>query len=138
MKGYGMYPIGFVRSVIKVPQPPEIFRRTSSAVEVEETYRDALEGIREGQSVLVLFVFHKSNGFSMKVHPRGDVNRPVRGLFTTCSPARPNPVGVTPVEVLKINGCRLTVKGLDAIDGTPVIDIKPLVRDYMEGLEGRR
>ncbi len=138
MKGYGMYPIGFVRSAIKAPQQPENFRRSISIVEVEETYRDALEGIWKGQSILVLFVFHKSNGFSMKVHPRGDLNRPVRGLFSTCSPARVNPVGVTPVEVLKIDGCRLTVKGLDAIDGTPVIDIKPLVREYMEEREGSR
>jgi L-fuculose-phosphate aldolase len=138
MRGYGMYPIGFVRSGIKMPQPSEYFRRTTSVVEVEETYRDALEGIGKGQSILVLFVFHKSKGFSMKVHPRGDVNHPVRGLFATCSPARVNPVGVTPVEVLKVDGCRLTVKGLDAIDGTPVIDIKPFVWEHLEEWEGSR
>jgi len=137
MRGYGIYPIGFVRSSIKEPQLPEAFRRTTSVVEVEETYRDALEGIGKGQSILVVFVFHKTDGFSMKVHPRGDVNRPVRGLFSTRSPARVNPVGVTPVEVLKIDGCRLTVKGLDAIDGTPVIDIKPLFCEHMEEREGR-
>ncbi|MFP4481316.1 MAG: tRNA (N6-threonylcarbamoyladenosine(37)-N6)-methyltransferase TrmO [Thermovirgaceae bacterium] len=138
MRGFGLYPIGFVRSGIKVLQSPEKFRHATSVVEVDEIYRNALEGIVKGQSILVLFVFHKSNGFSVKIHPRGDVNRPITGLFSTCSPSRPNPVGVTPVEVLKIDGCRLTVKGLDAVDGTPVIDIKPLVWKDAGRPEGSR
>jgi L-fuculose-phosphate aldolase len=127
MKGYAFRPIGFVKSDIRIPQSPDNFRNVVAEIVVDECYEDALDGIVEGQWIVVLFIFHKSNGFSLKVHPRGDTRRALRGLFSTCSPARPNPVGATPVEILKVDGRRLAVKGLDAIDGSPVIDIKPFV-----------
>lgn len=129
MRGYGIYPIGIVESEILDPAPPERFRGRNARIVVDEAYLEALEGISKGERILVLFVFHRSHGFSMKVHPKGDLNRPLRGLFSTCSPMRPNPVGATAVEVVSVDGRVITVKGIDAVDGTPVIDIKPFHLD---------
>ncbi len=137
MKGYALYPIGIVRSEIREPMPPERFKNRTSIIAIDESYREALEGITKGKKVLVLFIFHRSHGFSVKVHPKGEKGRPLKGLFSTCSPSRPNPVGATVVEVIEKRGCLLTVKGLDAIDETPVIDIKPVHIDEQEYERGR-
>ena len=77
-------------------------------------------------TLLVVFVFHRSEGHELLQHPRGDRSRPKRGVFALRSPNRPNPIGVTEVELIAIEGSILTVRGLDAIDGTPVLDLKPV------------
>ena len=76
-------------------------------------------------ALLVVFVFHRSQGFDLLQHPRGNQSRPKRGVFALRSPNRPNPIGITEVELLAIEGNILTVSGLDAINGTPVLDLKP-------------
>jgi tRNA-Thr(GGU) m(6)t(6)A37 methyltransferase TsaA len=75
--------------------------------------------------LLVVFVFHRAEGYNLLQHPRGDRGRPQRGVFALRSPNRPNPIGITEVELLAIEGNILTVRGLDALDGTPVLDLKP-------------
>ena len=65
------------------------------------------------------------------VHPRGDRSRPEEGVFATRSPHRPNPIGLHPVEILAIDGRRLHVRGLEALDGTPVLDIKPVMAEFL-------
>jgi tRNA-Thr(GGU) m(6)t(6)A37 methyltransferase TsaA len=87
--------------------------------------RDALDGLRVGQRVIVLTWFHQSDREVLKVHPRDDPATPLTGVFATRSPDRPNPIGMHPVEVLAIEGTRVRVSDLEAIDGTPVIDLKP-------------
>ena len=72
-----------------------------------------------------MFHFHRSTEYELLQHPRGDQNEPMRGVFTIRSPNRPNSIGVTVVDLLEINGNILRVRGLDAINGTPIIDIKP-------------
>jgi formylmethanofuran dehydrogenase subunit E len=74
---------------------------------------------------MVVFYFHRSRGFDLLQHPRGDKSRPRRGVFSLRSPRRPNPIGVTVVDLVAIDGNVLHVQGLDAINGTPVLDLKP-------------
>jgi tRNA-Thr(GGU) m(6)t(6)A37 methyltransferase TsaA len=74
---------------------------------------------------MVIFVFHRSAGFDLQQHPRGDATRPLRGVFALRSPRRPNPIGVSLVRLIAYHENILEVDGLDAINGTPVLDIKP-------------
>ena len=83
-----------------------------------------LLGLNAGSDVLVLFYCHRSTGYDLQVHPRGDPSRPLRGVFATRSPRRPNPIAVTTARVLRVEGNVLEVVGLDALDGSPVLDIK--------------
>jgi tRNA-Thr(GGU) m(6)t(6)A37 methyltransferase TsaA len=87
----------------------------------------ALEGLAAGDEILVLTWLHEAARDTLAVHARGDVTRPAQGVFSTRSPDRPNPIGLHPVRVLEVDGARLHVTGLEAIDGTPVIDIKPVL-----------
>jgi tRNA-Thr(GGU) m(6)t(6)A37 methyltransferase TsaA len=89
---------------------------------------DGLDGLRVGDHVVVLTWLHRSDRTVLAVHPRGDVANPVQGVFGTRSPARPNPIGLHEVKILEIDGSRLRVDALEALDGTPVIDLKPVLR----------
>jgi tRNA-Thr(GGU) m(6)t(6)A37 methyltransferase TsaA len=85
----------------------------------------ALDGLQVGGRVIVFTWFHQADREVLKVHPRSDPANPLTGVFATRSPDRPNPIGMHPVEILEIEGLRLRVSDLEAIDGTPVIDLKP-------------
>jgi len=87
----------------------------------------ALEGITAGDDVLLLTWFDRADRTTLRVHPRGDRSRPPQGVFATRSPDRPNPIGLHRVRVLAIEGTRLHVDHLEALDGTPIIDIKPVL-----------
>jgi tRNA-Thr(GGU) m(6)t(6)A37 methyltransferase TsaA len=89
---------------------------------------DALQGIQPGDMLFVLTWLHLAEREVLKVHPRDDRTRPMAGVFATRSPYRPNPIGLHRVRVVEIAGARLKVGPLEAIDGTPVIDIKPVLR----------
>ena len=82
-------------------------------------------GLEPGRRITVVFSFDRSRGFDLLQHPRGDRSRPRRGVFALCSPHRPNAIGVTEVDLVAADGNVLRVRGLDAINGTPVLDIKP-------------
>lgn len=86
-----------------------------------------LMGIRAGDELLVLTWLHLAERDVLQVHPRGDLNRPLTGVFATRSPDRPNPVGLHRVTVLEVAGHKLRVAPLEAIDGTPLVDIKPVL-----------
>ena len=86
-----------------------------------------LHGITAGEEIIVLTWLHHADRGILTVHPRGDLNRPEQGVFSTRSASRPNPIGLHRVSVLGIDGLRLHVSGIEAIDGTPVIDIKPVL-----------
>ena len=87
----------------------------------------ALAGVSPGDRVVLLTWFHLASRDVLSVHPRGDASRPPAGVFATRSPDRPNPIGLHEVEVLDVRGNVLLVRGLEAIDGTPVLDIKPVL-----------
>jgi tRNA-Thr(GGU) m(6)t(6)A37 methyltransferase TsaA len=88
---------------------------------------DALGGIRPGDEVILLTWLDRAYRDVLRVHPRGDVSRPKQGVFSTRSPARPNPIGLHRVEVETIDGDRMRVRNLEAINGTPIIDVKPVL-----------
>ena len=89
----------------------------------------ALDGIAAGDDLLVLTWLDRAHRDVLRVHPRGDLARREQGVFNTRSPDRPNPIGLHRVTVLAIDGTRLTVRNLEALDGTPIVDVKPPLRD---------
>jgi tRNA-Thr(GGU) m(6)t(6)A37 methyltransferase TsaA len=118
-------PIGFVRSTVEARTD---CREQDSVIEILPEFEDGLYMIEEVRELIILFIFDRSEGRSLKVHPKGDPNNPLRGVFATRSPDRPNRIGMTTVVLLRREGRFLHVKGLDALDGSPVVDIKPLIR----------
>jgi tRNA-Thr(GGU) m(6)t(6)A37 methyltransferase TsaA len=96
-------------------------------IDVDPAFAEGLQGVAVGSDVIVVTWFHLSRRDLLKVHPRGDRARPVTGVFSTRSPDRPNPLGLHRVKVMEITGNRIRVAPLEAIDGTPVVDIKPVL-----------
>ena len=97
-------------------------------VEVNSAVAEGLEGIAVGSEIILITWFHKAHRDILKLHPRGDKkSKPITGVFSTRSPDRPNPLGLHRVTVLEITGNRLKVRPIEAIDGTPVVDIKPVL-----------
>ena len=125
-------PIGEVRNSIQEPLK-EGWEEVISELSLDTSIESATEGLEKFSHIIVIFWMHKvprGKGIPTKVHPQGRLELPLVGLFATRTPYRPNPVGVSIVRLLGCQGNILKVKGLDAIDGTPVIDIKPyLPRD---------
>ena len=80
-----------------------------------------------GDELLLLTWFDRASRDVLAVHPRGDATRPITGVFATRSPDRPNPIGLHRVTVLELDGLRMRVSGLEALDGTPVVDVKPVL-----------
>jgi tRNA-Thr(GGU) m(6)t(6)A37 methyltransferase TsaA len=96
-------------------------------IALEASVLDGLDGVAAGDRLIVLTWLHLGDRDVLRVHPRDDASRPLRGVFGTRSPARPNPIGLHEVEVLEIEGARLRVAPLEAVDGTPVVDLKPVI-----------
>lgn len=90
---------------------------------------EALDGVGPGDQLLVLTWLDRADRDVLVVHPRGDTSRPAAGVFTTRSPHRPNPIGLHRVEVISVESPRLEVRNLEAIDGTPIIDVKPVLSE---------
>ena len=93
----------------------------------EPAVLEALDGIQAGDEVLLLTWFHRARRDVLRVHPRGDVSRTQQGVFSTRSPHRPNPIGLHRVEIASIDGARVQVRNLEAVDGTPIVDVKPVL-----------
>jgi L-fuculose-phosphate aldolase len=128
MEEYFVRPIGVVRSVLKDPaDAPKQGALTGQEAEivVDPAYLPALEGLGRGrEKILVICWMHRADRGRLKVHPQGQEELPERGVFSTRSPHRPNPVSLHTVTLVSIEGNVLRVRGMDAIDGTPVVDIK--------------
>jgi len=119
-------PIGVVRTTAVGDDVKDKTR--ISRIVIHSELAEALEGVDGFSHLFVLFWLHKipdEQRKTLKVHPRGRRDLPLLGIFATRSMLRPNPVGLTLVELVKVEGNVLTVRGLDALDGTPVLDIKP-------------
>ena len=95
----------------------------------EPEVREALRGLRVGQAVIVITWLDRARRDILSVHPRGDSSRPVEGVFNTRSPHRPNPIGLHEVEITAIDDLRLQVRSLEAIHGTPIVDLKPVLNE---------
>ena len=117
--------IGRVENDFDEPAPPPEIRAVESRIVLDPSLTEGLKGLEPGRRIMVVFCFHRSQGFDLLQHPQGDGSRPRRGVFALHSPHRPNPVGVTVVDLMAVEGNVLRVRGLDAINGTPVLDLKP-------------
>ncbi|MBN1149303.1 MAG: tRNA (N6-threonylcarbamoyladenosine(37)-N6)-methyltransferase TrmO [Anaerolineales bacterium] len=117
--------IGYVENDYPWPATADEIRAHESRIILDPALVDGLQGLEVGQQVMVIFYFHLSENFELRQHPRGDQSRPRRGVFSLRSPRRPNPIGVTIVELVAIQDNVLRVRELDAVDGTPVLDLKP-------------
>ena len=117
-------PVGVVESNIDDLLRPSEIKAQPARIIVDPTLEAGLDGLEGGQRLLVLFQFHRLDGYELHQHPRNDKTRPKRGVFALHSPRRPNPLGVTEVDLLRRDGNVLHVRGLDAVDGTPVLDLK--------------
>ena len=121
-------PVGVIRSTLKSRSeaPKQATEGAPDAwLEVKPFAAEALEGIKTGQDLVILTWFHRARRDVLKVHPRSDPQRRLTGVFATRSPDRPNPIGLHRVTVRSIEKNRLRIGPIEAIDGTPVIDIKP-------------
>jgi len=119
-------PIGFVKTKAIGKEVRD--KRNISEIVFHQNLKEALDGLSEFSHLFVIFWMHeisKEERKTRKVHPRGREDMPLLGVFATRTPHRPNPIGLTLVELLEVKGNLITVRGLDALDGTPILDIKP-------------
>ena len=130
-KSFKITPIGYVHSSLKERSgaPRQGWEGAPDAkLEIDEAFVQALDGIQPGQDIWIFTWLHESQRSVLKVHPRDDVQKPMMGVFATRSQDRPNPIGLHRSKILSVEGSRwLQVQGLEAIDGTPIIDIKPVL-----------
>jgi formylmethanofuran dehydrogenase subunit E len=125
-------PIGVFRTPYLTTQAiPKTLGEAPTAdavIEVDPAYADGLLDIERFSHLLVLFAFHQSTTRPLRVYPPGQTRE--RGVFATRSPHRPNAIGILTVELTRREGTRLSVRGVDVVDGTPVLDIKPYLRHF--------
>ncbi|HKP41409.1 tRNA (N6-threonylcarbamoyladenosine(37)-N6)-methyltransferase TrmO [Mycobacterium sp.] len=123
-------PIGFVDSSLTepaaAPRQGDEGAPDCTLVLVPDV-RPALDGLRPGDDIVVVTWLHMADRTVLQVHPRGDTSRPIRGVFATRSQHRPNPLGIHTVTILEVDDLHIRVKGLEAIDKTPIVDIKSLL-----------
>ena len=130
MTSYEIRPVGYVESPLtdRAAAPKQGFEGAPPAWLVfRPEVADAVRDLAVGDDVWVLTWFHRSDRTVLQVHPRGDPRRPLTGVFSTRSPDRPNPVGLHRVRVTAVDGLRVQVSDLEAVDGTPVVDVKPVL-----------
>ncbi|MFK8067611.1 MAG: tRNA (N6-threonylcarbamoyladenosine(37)-N6)-methyltransferase TrmO [Gammaproteobacteria bacterium] len=120
-------PVGYVKTNVQDQQVAKCRADIISEIIIESEWSESLLNIEQYSHIFVLFWLHKteSETVEQQIFPRGDKNLPLTGIFATRSRNRPNPIGMAVVELLKRKGNSLTVKRLDAFDGTPILDIKP-------------
>ncbi len=133
---YLVQPVGVVHSSLRSREgcPKQGWEGAPDAwLEIFTVFVDALDGITVGSEILILTWLHEGRRNLLRAHPRGDANEPLRGVFSTRSPDRPNPIGLHRAEVMEIQkpGC-IRVRPLEALDGTPIIDIKPVIPESEE------
>ena len=130
-EGARVRPVGVIRSVLKERSaaPKQGSEGAPYAwLELHEWAAEGLQGLVVGDEIIVITWFHRARRDVLQVHPRSDRRNPLTGVFATRSPDRPNPLGLHPVVVRAIHGRRLRIGPIEAIDGTPVVDIKPVLR----------
>ena len=130
MKRFEIEPIGWVESPLterkSAPRQPDEGAPEAWLV-FEPRVHEGLRTLRVGDEVILLTWLDRARRDVLSVHPRGDMTRPEEGVFNTRSPDRPNPIGIHPVEILAIEGGRIRVRHLEALNGTPIVDLKPVL-----------
>ncbi|GAB6186871.1 tRNA (N6-threonylcarbamoyladenosine(37)-N6)-methyltransferase TrmO [Thermopirellula anaerolimosa] len=127
-----MQPIGVIRTPYTdpagMPIQPTGAAGVGGTVDVFPEYQPGLKDLEGFSHIILLYLFHRSEGFALQVVPFLDVEP--RGLFATRAPRRPNPIGLSIVELVRVEGPRLLVRNVDMLDGTPLLDIKPYVPEF--------
>jgi tRNA-Thr(GGU) m(6)t(6)A37 methyltransferase TsaA len=131
-----LHPIGHLRSLLR--ELGEAPRQGSEGapdawLDVDPAFARGLLGIAAGDDIIVITWLDRASRDVLEVHPRGDPEVPLAGVFATRSPHRPNPLGLHRVTVREISGTRLRIGPIEAIDGTPVVDVKPVLVDCIDG-----
>ncbi len=133
MEQYSVRPIGYIRSELKDIDAAPMFYTEAGApnarIELISTYTDGLHRLQVGQDIIVITWLHLARRDILQVHPQGNPIKPLTGVFLTRSPDRPNPLGLHRTKVLAIDGHSLQIGPIEVIDGTPVLDIKPVVEE---------
>jgi tRNA-Thr(GGU) m(6)t(6)A37 methyltransferase TsaA len=131
-QGFTLRPVGVIRSTLRDPDqaPKQGSEGAPDAwIEIDLAFAGALMGIAAGDALLVITWLHRGDRSVVQVHPRDDPKNPLTGVFATRSQDRPNPLGLHRVTVREIAGTRLRVGPMEAIDGTPVVDVKAVLSD---------
>ncbi len=132
MKSFQVNAIGRVESTLTdlsaAPRQPDEGAPAAWLV-FEPAVREALADLHQGDEVLLLTWLDRASRDVLRVHPRGDPSRPEEGVFSTRSPHRPNPIGLHRVEITAVDGMRVRVRNLEAVDGTPILDVKPVLSE---------
>jgi tRNA-Thr(GGU) m(6)t(6)A37 methyltransferase TsaA len=133
--GYLVEPVGYVQSPLKDREQAPL-QGDEGAPEAwlvfEPHLQAALNGLAVGDEAIVLTWLDRARRDVLEVHPRGDLSRPSTGVFNTRSPDRPNPIGLHRVTIVAIDGLRMRVRNLEALDGTPIVDLKPVLGERSE------
>lgn len=122
-------PVGFVKNKIKKPRFGGFAKEVSEII-LEKEFSDALDGIEDYSHIIIVYFMDKVKDHVIKHRPQGNPNVPIVGIFACRCPQRPNPIGMTTVELLERKGNKIKVKGLDILNGTPILDIKPYWPQY--------
>ena len=126
---YGLVPIGRVQSVLKVLDDAPNQRKGAPRawIRFDEQVAEGAKDLRPGDEIVVLTWLHLSPRDELSTHPEDDMSQPLTGVLSTCSPNRPNPIGLHRARIVARDGLRIEVDALEAIDGTPVVDVKPAI-----------
>ena len=126
---YGVVPIGWVQSALRVldDAPNQREGAPRAWIRFDEQVAEGAKDLRPGDEIVVLTWLHLSPRDALSTHPEDDMSQPLTGVFSTCSPHRPNPIGLHRARVVARDGLRIEVDALEAIDGTPVVDVKPAI-----------
>ena len=129
MKTIQLKPIGFVKNKIKEPRFGNFANEISELI-LDKKFAKALKGIEDYSHIIVVYWMNKVKNYVIQHRPQGNPAVPIVGIFACRCPARPNPIGITTVKLIKRQGNKIKVKGLDILDKTPIIDIKPYWPQY--------
>jgi tRNA-Thr(GGU) m(6)t(6)A37 methyltransferase TsaA len=123
-------PIGHIRSTLRdrTNAPRQTEGSPAATLEILPAYASALEGLQPSQEIWILTWLHQADRDTLRVHPGSDPRNPIAGVFATRSPDRPNPIGLHRATLLRINGLTLHIQAIEAIDQTPILDIKPVLK----------
>jgi tRNA-Thr(GGU) m(6)t(6)A37 methyltransferase TsaA len=128
-ESYDLVPIGWVESALKIldDAPNQREGAPRAWIVFDERVAEGASDLRPGDEIVVLTWLHRSRRDELSTHPQDDLSQPLTGVFSTCSPNRPNPVGLHRARVVARAGLRIEVDALEAVDGTPVVDVKPAI-----------
>jgi tRNA-Thr(GGU) m(6)t(6)A37 methyltransferase TsaA len=136
MKEMNLKPIGFIKNNIKEPKYRN-FTNEISEIILDDKFTEALNGIDDYSHIIVVYWMDKVKDYVISLRPQGNPNVPIVGIFASRCPQRPNPIAMTTVKLMERRGNRIKVKGLDILDRTPIIDIKPYWPQYDKVEDGK-